>query len=122
MAISIVTKSDWNMVSPKERGASSSARLFGMTVQEANPHLALLEEPPDHYTQTHSHSEAEIIVILEGRMLVNGQWCEPGTVIHIPANEDYWHSTGAERCVIALMRPLSRARTRRTEEIVADAG
>ena len=119
MAITVLTQAGWNMISPGDRGASSAARLFGMTVQEANPHISLLEEPPNFYTQSHCHTVPEIIVVLEGSMMFNGQWCGPGAVMYIPANEDYWHSTADERCVIALIRPASRGKTIKAREVMA---
>ncbi len=119
MAISIVTKEDWNLVPPEERGAGSGAKLLGMSILRENPCLFLLEEPPNYYTSAHSHSEPEVIVVLEGRMIFNGKWVEQGSVVHVPANEDYWHATGAERCVVALMRPASRGKIRMADEAEA---
>lgn len=119
MPATILTREDWHMVSPTERGASGTARLFGMLVHKESPHLTLLEEPPNFYTPTHSHNQPEIMVVLEGRMMLNGKWCEPGTVIYIPADEDYWHATGPERCVVALMRPTERGKTRKVAEAAA---
>jgi mannose-6-phosphate isomerase-like protein (cupin superfamily) len=119
VAIRIVPPNSWNFVSPSERGASSSARLNGMTILPENPCLFLLEEPPHCYIQTHSHDEPEVMVILEGRMMFNGEWCERGSVIYVPANEDYWHSTAEERCVVALMRPTRKGRTKKTRDMPA---
>src|SRR2546421_13113281 len=28
----------------------------------------------------------------------NGQWCDVGSLIFVPANEEYWYSTGDEPC------------------------
>jgi quercetin dioxygenase-like cupin family protein len=119
MPATILTRENWHMVSAAERGASPTARLCGMLVHNEEPHLTLLEEPPNFYTATHSHNQPEIMVVLEGRMILNGKWCEPGTVIYIPADEDYWHATGGERCVVALMRPTERGKTRRAAEVPA---
>ena len=41
-------------------------------------------------------------------MLFIGRWCEVGSVIYVPANEEYWYSTGEEACRIALVRPNGR--------------
>jgi quercetin dioxygenase-like cupin family protein len=89
---------------------------MGMTMNEADPFARVLEVAPNLYTATHSHNEPEIFVVLDGRILFNGQWCERGTVAYIPADEDYWHSTGAERCVMLLMRPRGRGMIRYAEE------
>lgn len=114
MSITVVTPADWNMTPPVERG-----RHLGMTIQTEDPFLRLLEAEPNSYTAPHSHNEPEIIVVLEGRLLFNGRWCEQGSVVHVPAGEDYWHSTGAERCIIALMRPKGRGQIRYAAEAVA---
>ena len=52
-------------------------------------------------------------------MMFNGHWVGTGTVVHVPANEDYWHSTGAEKCVIALMRPRGRGQISNVQEAQA---
>lgn len=122
MAIKVITPDDWKMVPPAERGAPAAAKMLGMLINPEDPALYLLEEPPHFYTSTHSHSEPEVIIVLQGRMMFNGRWVGSGSVVHIPANEDYWHSTGAEKCVIALMRPRGRGQIKHTpEEIIAGA-
>ena len=119
MSITILTPSEWNFVPPAQRGAAGGATLLGQQLRAENPVLFLLEEPPDTYTSAHSHSEPEVIVVLEGRLMFNGKWCETGSVIYVPANEDYWHSTGDVRCVVALMRPTTRGKIKYAEEAVA---
>jgi hypothetical protein len=116
MTIQVITPDDWKMVPASERGAPPTAKMLGMLLSDANPCLFLLEEPPNYYTAVHSHSEPEVIVILEGRMMFNGKWVGPGTVVQVPANEDYWHATGEQRCVVALMRPTTRGKIRRAIE------
>jgi hypothetical protein len=59
------------------------------------------------------------MIVLKGRMIFNGQWCEQGTVVYVPANEDYWFSTGAERCVVAIMRPKDKGMHQRASEAFA---
>ena len=102
MASSIVNKEDWKLVPPEERGAGGGAKLLGMSILRENPCLFLLEEPPHYYTSAHSHSEPEVIVVLEGRMMFNGAWVEQGAVVHV-----------------ALMRPASRGKIRLAEEAEA---
>jgi hypothetical protein len=41
-------------------------------------------------------------------MLFNGTWCDVGSLIYVPANEEYWYSTGEEPCRVALVRPKGR--------------
>ena len=103
MSINIVTPNDWAMGPPRERGSHQNMRI-----NDRGPFCCLLEEKPHSYTATHSHSEPEIFVVLDGRMLFNGQWVGKGTVIHVPADEDYWYSTSEEHCIVMLTRPGER--------------
>lgn len=120
MAITVIQRGDWKLVPPEQRGAGAGAKLLGQSVLREDPCLFILEEPPNYYTSAHSHTEQEVIVVLEGRMMFNGQWVEQGTVVHVPANEDYWHATGAERCVVALMRPTKKGNIRYAREATAE--
>ena len=79
-----------------------------MHVHEGAPYITFIESGASHYAQTHSHSEDEVMVVVKGRMLFNGQWCDVGSVIFVPANEEYWYSTGDEPCRVALVRPKGR--------------
>jgi cupin superfamily acireductone dioxygenase involved in methionine salvage len=79
-----------------------------MHVREGAPYITYIESAPNHYAQVHSHSEDEIMVVVKGRMFFNGQWCEVGSLIFVPANEEYWYSTGADACRVALIRPQGR--------------
>ena len=49
-----------------------------------------------------------VMVVVQGRMLFNGRWCETGSLIFVPAREEYWYSTGEEACRVALIRPKGR--------------
>jgi len=61
-----------------------------MHVHEGAPYITFIESGANHYAQTHSHSEDEVMVVVKGRMLFNGRWCEVGSLIFVPANEEYW--------------------------------
>jgi len=60
-----------------------------------------------------------VMVVVKGRMLFNGRWCDVGSVIFVPANEEYWYSTGDEPCRVALIRPLGRGTFKDGLEAVA---
>ena len=122
MPITVVKPENWNMVPPSQRRAGGRAKLNGMNVSEDNPFMILLEEPPNTYTAVHSHSEPEVMVVLAGRITFNGELCNQGTMILVPADTDYWHSTGSERCVLGLIRPSRGKTTHATETIVAERG
>lgn len=78
-------------------------------INEKGPFVVLMLEPANHYSSVHYHTSNEVLIVMEGRMLFNGQWCGPGTVIYIDEGEEYWHSTGEEPCLAALIRPGDRA-------------
>src|ERR1700733_5704010 len=71
-----------------------------MLLHSSQPYIDLLEEPPHHYSAPHCHTEPEVMVVLRGRFIFNGRWCETGSLIFVPANEEYWHATGQEACLV----------------------
>jgi hypothetical protein len=79
-----------------------------MLIRGSNPYVDLLEEPAHHYSSVHHHTEPEVMVVLQGRMMLNGEWCETGSVIFVPANEEYWHATTDSACLVAVIRPTER--------------
>ena len=100
MSISVLRPGDWNMKTP---APGVAGRHPCMLVND-------MEEKPYGYTETHSHDVPEVFTILAGRLFFNGQWCEAGSVVFVPAGEDYWFATGSERCVIARICPAGRGR------------
>src|ERR1700704_4954846 len=60
-----------------------------MLLNGSHPYVDLLEEPAHHYSPPHHHTEPEVMVVLTGRMILNGEWCDPGSVIVVPPNEEY---------------------------------
>jgi quercetin dioxygenase-like cupin family protein len=79
-----------------------------MLLKGSQPYVDLLEEPPNHYSAPHYHTETEVLIVLRGKMFFNGQWCDVGSVIIVPANEEYWHSTDDVGCLVAVIRPAER--------------
>jgi mannose-6-phosphate isomerase-like protein (cupin superfamily) len=106
MAETMIVTPDQIEMRPGTRG-----NIKGLTVMHVNegaPYITFLESAPHHYAQVHSHSEDEVMVVVKGRMLFNGRWCETGSLIFVPAHEEYWYSTGEESCRVALIRPKGR--------------
>lgn len=79
--------------------------LETMRVLTGSPHVNYLNSKPHHYAPVHSHTESELMVVVKGRMLFNGRWCGVGSLIQVPANEEYWYATGDEGCMVILIRP-----------------
>jgi quercetin dioxygenase-like cupin family protein len=106
MSETVIVTPDQVEPRPGTRGNVKGLRV--MHVHEGAPYVTLIESAANHYAQVHSHSEDEIMVVVKGRMFFNGRWCEVGSVIYVPANEEYWYSTGDEACRVALVRPNGR--------------
>lgn len=106
MTATMIVTPDEIKLRPGTKG--NVAGLMVMHVNEGVPYITFLESAPNHYAQVHSHSEDEVMVVVKGRMFFNGRWCEVGSLIFVPANEEYWYSTGDEACRVALIRPKGR--------------
>jgi len=106
MAETLIVTPDEIKLRPGTRGNVKDLQV--MHVHEGAPYITFLESAPHHYAQVHSHSEDEVMVVVKGRMFFNGRWCEVGSLIFVPANEEYWYSTGDEPCRVALIRPKGR--------------
>jgi quercetin dioxygenase-like cupin family protein len=60
--------------------------------------------PPGMRAQPHRHTAAHTIVVLEGRMEVNGQVVGPGAYAHFPAGEAMHHGpSGDEPCLFVIV-------------------
>lgn len=70
-----------------------------------HPYVHVTEVPPGHHIAAHSHSEDEVTVILSGVALVDGVECGAGTLLVIPADQQYSIDAGAEPLVFAVIRP-----------------
>jgi hypothetical protein len=117
----IINPEDWQLRTAAEGGLPSSSHNGAAVMDssllnaprsqllhDANPFLCILEEPANHHSPVHYHTEPELMIVLKGKMLLNGVWCHAGAVIFYEANQHYWHATGDEPCVTALLRPGDR--------------
>jgi len=109
----IVTPDEWQLRTAEFPGKGDpnvdmSQIPRAMLINGVGPYAALTEEPANHFTRVHHHTESEVIVVVSGRMILNGEWCTPGTVVHVPAGEEYWHATLNEACVMVIIRPDER--------------
>jgi quercetin dioxygenase-like cupin family protein len=69
------------------------------------PYVHVTEVPPGHHIAAHSHSEDEVTVILSGTAIVDGVECGAGTLLVIPAHQEYAIDAGAEPLTFAVIRP-----------------
>jgi mannose-6-phosphate isomerase-like protein (cupin superfamily) len=121
MAETMIVTPDQIEMRPGTRGYIKG--LTVMHVNEGAPYITFLESAPNHYAQVHSHSEDEVMVVVMGRMLFNGRWCDVGSLIFVPAHQEYSYSTGDEGCRVALIRPKGRGTFENgREDIAGDPG
>src|SRR5262249_50034033 len=106
MAETVIVTPDQIKLRPGTTGHVKGLQV--MHVHEGAPYITFLESAPHHYAQVHSHSEDEVMVVVKGRMFFNGRWCEGGSRVLVPANEEYWYPPGAEPGRVALIRPKGR--------------
>jgi hypothetical protein len=65
----------------------------------------IVAQPPGHKTKVHSHSETEIIHILEGDIKVGNRTLGPGTCLFIEHDTQYQFTVGDEGVRFMNIRP-----------------
>jgi quercetin dioxygenase-like cupin family protein len=75
-------------------------------LRDTEPYVHLAETPAGHVIAPHRHSETEVTIILGGQATVGGETFGPGTVLIVPADEEYGLVAGAdEPLLFAVVRP-----------------
>jgi len=122
--VKVITPSDWDLVPSADwnkdpSAAPGPARPRSMLIKSFEPYIDILEEPSHNRGggSVHKHTEDEILVVLQGEMMINGEIVGTGSIAFIPANEEYWHSTTDQRCVIGVIRPSDRGYLVRNSEV-----
>ena len=100
--------------SPAAPSSPATGAILRQIVCDDRPYVHLVEVPAHHRIAPHRHSEAEVTIILSGSARIAGTDCEPGTVIVIPAEEDYAIDVGAQPLTMVVVRP-ARAQYRWSE-------
>ena len=95
MSVIIVVPSARNLEPIGDDGAIQLRRITDGLDGEPSVHVT--EVPAGYHIGTHSHSEPEVMVILSGTATVGDTQCPAGTLIVIPANENYAVDAGSER-------------------------
>jgi quercetin dioxygenase-like cupin family protein len=106
VAITVVRPGDRQLqpVGPAELTPKEQVKL--QILRDTEPYVHLAETPPGHVIAPHRHSETEVTVILHGTATVGGETYGPGTVLIVPADEEYGLEAGpAEPLVFAVVRP-----------------
>lgn len=106
MAITVLRPGDRRLqpVGPAEVAPEEQVKL--QVLRDTEPYVHLAEAPPGHVIAPHRHSETEVTIILHGTATVSGETFGPGTVLIVPADEEYGLEAGAaEPLVFAVVRP-----------------
>lgn len=73
---------------------------------EAGPWIYIINILETDYTVgAHSHSEDEVILIVEGKLVIGKRTCGPGSVIFFEKETDYSFKTGPEGVRFLNIRP-----------------
>jgi hypothetical protein len=113
MAVTIVRPGDRRMSPVRPRTASGTPagdvpeeRLIKrQVICDDRPYAHVVEVPARHVIAAHSHSQTEVTVVLSGTARIAGSTCEAGSVIVVPANEEYSIEVGEELLTLVVMRP-----------------
>jgi hypothetical protein len=74
-------------------------------VSTDNPYVHIAQTAANNTIPRHSHSTPEVMVVLSGRVNVGGTECEAGSVLLIPANEEYALEVGDDDLTFLVVRP-----------------
>lgn len=89
-------------------GAKEGLKLAHLRPDD--PYVHMTEVPPGFHIELHSHSEAEVTVILAGSARVGDRVCEAGSVLVIEADEEYSLVAGDdEPLIFVVVRPRKAA-------------
>jgi len=95
---------------------SITAAIKMQYLRDDDPYVHLTEVAPRHVIEPHRHSETEVTVILSGSARLGDTVCEAGTVLVIPADEEYGLVAGDDGLTFLVVRP------RRARYTPADRG
>lgn len=103
MAVTIVRPGDRDL-RPVREGHPIALQVVADGL-DGHPYVHLTQVPPHHHIAAHSHSEDEVTIVLSGTAIVDGTPCEAGSLVVIPANQQYAIDAGDEPLVFAVIRP-----------------
>ena len=106
MVITVVRPADRRLqpVGPTTVPAEEQVKLD--VIAETEPYIHIAQTPAGHVIAPHRHSQAEVTIILSGTAKVGDEVCGVGTVLIVPAEEEYGLEAGPEEPLIfAVMRP-----------------
>ncbi len=109
MAFTIVRPSEREL-EPVREGAPILLRVVADGL-EGEPYVHITEVPAGHHIDAHSHSETEVTIIVSGTARVGDTVCEAGSIVVIPADQEYTLDAGDEPLTFIVVRPRKAAYT-----------
>ena len=93
----------WAGLEP-DPSASFAQQLIGD--MEKGPWIYVIHvREPGHVVDAHSHSEGEVIYIVDGQITVGDRQCGPGTVLCFEKETDYGFTVGPQGVRFMNIRP-----------------
>ena len=74
-----------------------------------DPYVHIAEVSAGSVVPAHSHSTAEVMVVVAGSLTLDGRACDVGSVAVIPPNEKYSFEVGKQGVVFVVVRPQRAA-------------
>lgn len=78
-------------------------------VSKDDPYVHIVEVSAGAVVPAHSHSTAEVMVVVGGSLNLDGSVCDAGSIAVIPPNEKYSFEVGQEGVTFVVVRPRKAA-------------
>ncbi len=72
---------------------------------ENGPWILISRLPPGDAVPPHTHSQDQLIHVLEGELTVGDQACGPGTLAYFDKDTEYGFTAGSQGARIMIIRP-----------------
>ena len=94
MIIAHVDEAPWHRGAPGPLGVRTERGAQFIGDWEKGPWIHINSLPAGVKAQPHSHSQDEVIFILEGELAMGGRTCGPGTVVFMERDTQYGFTVG----------------------------
>ena len=84
--------------------------------RDQGQHVLIPSLPPNRYVAPHTHSQDEVIYVLDGELALGDQTCGPGTVIFVKGNTEYAFTSGQQGVRFLNVRPAPTETQSKGEE------
>lgn len=98
-----IDQAPWLHGGPDQPGEEYNQQLIGD--REKGPWVNIISLDPGRVAPPHSHSQDEVIYIVDGELTMGDRVCGPGTVLFIERDTEYGFVTGSEGVRFLNLRP-----------------